>query len=94
MDTGFLLETCARHGVAVEYNANPFRLDLDWRWIPRARELGVPVAIDADAHSPSALAYPRQFIGNAAKGGLTPADILNNRSAEEIVAWLTTRRRG
>jgi DNA polymerase (family X) len=94
MDTDFLLETCARHGVAVEFNASPFRLDLDWRRIPRARALGVPVAIDPDAHTPGALAFPRQMVGNAAKGGLTPANVLNNRNAEEIVAWLTQRRRG
>jgi DNA polymerase (family 10) len=93
MDTDFLLETCARNRVAVEFNANPFRLDLDWRWIPRARALGVPVAVDPDAHTPTALAFPRQLVGNAAKGGLTPADVLNNRNAEEIVAWLTARRR-
>lgn len=93
MDTARLLETCARNGVAVEFNASPFRLDLDWRWIPTARALGLPVAVDPDAHTPSALAFPRQMIGNAAKGGLTPADVLNNRNAEEIVTWLTKRRR-
>jgi DNA polymerase (family X) len=42
---------CAEHGVAVEINANPWRLDLDWRWHQRALELGCMLSINPDAHS-------------------------------------------
>jgi DNA polymerase (family 10) len=46
-----ILRACAKHGVAVEINANPWRLDLDWRWHRRALELGCMMSINPDAHS-------------------------------------------
>jgi hypothetical protein len=46
-----VLKACADHGVAVEINANPWRLDLDWRWHQRALELGCIFSINPDAHS-------------------------------------------
>jgi hypothetical protein len=46
-----ILTACAAHGVAVEINANPWRLDLDWRWCERAVQLGCLLSINPDAHS-------------------------------------------
>jgi len=46
-----VLAACADHGVAVEINANPWRLDLDWRWHRKALELGCMMSINPDAHS-------------------------------------------
>ncbi len=46
-----IIDACAEHGVAIELNANPYRLDLDWSWIPYAVERGVPISINPDAHS-------------------------------------------
>jgi DNA polymerase (family 10) len=51
VDIEGILEACASYGVAVEINANPWRLDLDWRWHERALELGCMMSINPDAHS-------------------------------------------
>ncbi|MBV9619686.1 MAG: PHP domain-containing protein, partial [Gammaproteobacteria bacterium] len=51
LDMEAVLAACAAHGVAVEINANPWRLDLDWRWCERAVELGCLLSINPDAHS-------------------------------------------
>ena len=51
VDIQAILTACAEHGVAVEINANPWRLDLDWRWHRRALEFGCMMSINPDAHS-------------------------------------------
>ena len=51
VDIEEILAACATHGVAVEINANPWRLDLDWRWHERALERGYMMSINPDAHS-------------------------------------------
>jgi len=51
IDIEAVLAACAAHGVAVEINANPWRLDLDWRWHQRALDLGCMMSINPDAHS-------------------------------------------
>jgi hypothetical protein len=51
VDIDAILSACAEHGVAIEINASPHRLDLDWRWHRRALELGCMFSINPDAHS-------------------------------------------
>jgi DNA polymerase (family X) len=51
LDMDAILTACAAHGVAGEINANPWRLDLDWRWCERAVQLGCLLSINPDAHS-------------------------------------------
>lgn len=92
-DIDHLLEVCAESGVSVEFNAHPSRLDLDWRRIPRAIELGVPISVDPDAHTIKGLGNARITVGTAAKGGLTPAGVWNSRGAEEVSAWLLQKKR-
>src|SRR5438270_4566681 len=53
VDVERILRACAKHGVAVEVNANPWRLDLDWRWHQSALELSCMMSINPDAHSTS-----------------------------------------
>ncbi|CAH0999879.1 DNA polymerase/3'-5' exonuclease PolX [Neolewinella maritima] len=79
-----VIDACAEHGVAIELNANPYRLDLDWTWIPYARERGVLVAIDPDAHSTAGIDDIRYGVLAARKGGLTAADCLSARSLTEF----------
>ncbi len=75
-DLEAILQACAESGVAVEINANPHRLDLGWRWARRALELGIPLAIDPDAHAVEGLRDVRWGVTVARKAGATAADIL------------------
>ncbi len=76
VDLEAVLEACAEHGVTVEINANPHRLDLDWRWARRAVELGIPLAIDPDAHSVEGLGDLRWGVMVARKAGAGRGDVL------------------
>lgn len=69
---------------AIELNASPYRLDLDWRFCKRAKELGVPVVINPDAHSVKGLGDIDYGVMVARKGWLERDDILNSLTAEEM----------
>jgi DNA polymerase (family 10) len=92
LDLERLLATAQHRGIAVEVNADPHRLDLDWRMVRRARELGVTVSIGADAHSVAGMANVAVGIGVARKGWLAARDILNTRDAEAFLAFARNRR--
>src|SRR5688572_1902064 len=92
LDVEAVLERAAENGVAVELNADPKRLDLDWRHMPRARALGVPIEIGPDAHSTRGLDHMATGIGIARKGGLSASDVLNARSADDVLAFARARR--
>lgn len=72
-----VIDACAEHDVAIELNANPYRLDLDWRWIPYAMEKGVAISINPDAHSTGGIDDVRYGVLAARKGGLTAAGCWN-----------------
>jgi DNA polymerase (family 10) len=91
-DVERVLETAAARGVAVEVNADPHRLDLDWRQVRRARELGVTISIGADAHSVAGMANVPVGVGIARKGWLEAGDVLNTRDAEGFLAYARKRR--
>lgn len=92
LDTERVIAACARHGVAIEINANPRRLDLDWRWIREATRQGVLISINPDAHAVDQLHHMHWGVGVARKGWLTPAQCLNARTLEAFTAWLEARR--
>ena len=92
MDLDAVLEKAVALGVAVELNADPKRLDLDWRHLKRAKALGARVAIGPDAHSPKGLDVMDIGIGIARKGWLEAADILNAGTADEVLAFARARR--
>jgi DNA polymerase (family 10) len=79
VDLEAVLQAAAKNGAAVEINAHPFRLDLDWRWVRRAVALGVPITIGPDAHEPAGLSDVRWGLGIARKGWATPKDVLNTK---------------
>jgi DNA polymerase (family 10) len=85
VDLERVLEACAEHGVAVEINASPYRLDLDWRWARRALELGLKLIVNPDAHSPRGLADVRWGLAVARKAGATAADLVNCAPIEEFL---------
>lgn len=91
LDVETILQTAAECGVIIELNANPHRLDIDWRWLRRARELGVLISINPDAHSVAGLADLAYGINVARKGGLTAIDVFNTRPLEDVMAHLATR---
>jgi DNA polymerase (family 10) len=87
-----VLEKAAAVGVAVELNADPHRLDLDWRLCQTAKRLNVTIEIGPDAHSPNGLDNVEIGVGIARKGWLEPDDVLNTRGAAEVVARARARR--
>ena len=87
-----VLEKAAQVGVAVELNADPHRLDLDWRYCRQAKELGVTIEIGPDAHSTAALDNVHFGIGMARKAWLEAGEILNTRGADDVVAFARKRR--
>ncbi len=87
VDIDSIIEAAARCGVALEINAHPSRLDLDWRHVKKARDHGVQIAVNTDAHSVGGLDHLGYGIGIARKGWLRAADIPNVLSREAIAAW-------
>ena len=84
IDMDAVIEAAAERGVGIEINANPWRLDMDWRLWRRAAELGVRAAINPDAHSVDGLDDVRYGVAVARKGWLTPAEVVNSWSFEEV----------
>jgi DNA polymerase (family X) len=93
-DMEAVIDAAAEAGCALEINASPHRMDLDWRLVRRAVERGVPLAIDPDAHSTRELGYVPYGVAMARKGWAGPSGVLNTRTPEDLVAWLEERRGG
>ena len=91
-DLGAVLEAARDHGVALEVNAMPDRLDLADRACRLAKEAGVRLVIDSDAHNARHLANLRYGVWVARRGWLEADDVANTRPLEELLA--TRRRRG
>jgi len=87
-----VLEKAVEIGVAVELNADPHRLDLDWRYCRQAKKLGVAIEIGPDAHSTAGLDNVHFGIGMARKAWLEAGEILNTRSADDVLAFARKRR--
>jgi DNA polymerase (family X) len=93
LDVEKVLAACARAGVAVEINANPWRLDLDWRWHGRALELGCMMSINPDAHSISELDLTHWGVEMARKGGVPKERVLNCLALPALLSFLGRRRK-
>ncbi len=87
-----VLEACATHGVVLELNCNPNRMDLDWEHVRLAVEQGVRIAINPNAHSATALHDYENGVAVARKGLLSPPLTLNAMSLAEIEQFLLARR--
>ena len=73
--------------MALEINADPHRLDLDWRVLPAVKEAGAQASIGADAHNVAGLGYVEYGVGIARKGGLGAGDVLNARNVDDFLAF-------
>ena len=79
-------------GVAIEINADPHRLDLDWRLLREARDAGLRISIGADAHNLAGIRNVAFGVGIARKGWLTRADVLNTLAVDGFLAHVAARR--
>jgi DNA polymerase (family 10) len=92
LDFEKIIDACAEYGVAIEVNANPYRLDMDYTWIPYAQEKGVLIPINPDAHSTQGIRDIFFGVTAARKGGLKKQHTLNARSLPEFEKWLQERK--
>jgi len=87
-----LLQACAEHKVVIELNAHPRRLDLDWRWIERAQELGVMISINPDAHNIAGLNDIRYGVLVAQKAGLPATGNLSSLSLSDMRHFIANQQ--
>jgi DNA polymerase (family 10) len=92
IDHQAIIDACAANEVVIEVNANPWRLDLDWRWIHYALEKGVRLSINPDAHEKEAYADMRYGVMVARKGGLTREMTLNALSGDALSIYFEERK--
>ncbi len=93
LDLDALIDAAAEHGVCIEINAHPSRLDLDWRYLHRARDKGIKIPINPDAHATDGIDVMRYGVYIARKGWLRAGDVLNTMSAENVQAFFQGRRK-
>ncbi len=94
VDVPAVIEAAAATGTIIELNASPWRLDMDWRWWPLAKEKGVRCAINPDAHHTDQLQNLWHGVGAARKGWLTRRDVVNCLPLGKIEAVLAEKRSG
>lgn len=80
-----VIDACAANGVYIELNAHPYRLDIDWTWIPYALEKGVKISINPDAHSTKGIHDIHYGTLAARKGMLTKEMCLNALDLADFV---------
>ncbi|HHU78101.1 MAG: DNA polymerase/3'-5' exonuclease PolX [Caldicoprobacterales bacterium] len=88
-----VLEKAAERGTVLEINANPHRLDLDWRWVKKAKEMGIRLIICPDAHSIYDISNTAFGLAMARKGWCEKEDILNCLDISAMKGFLSGRRR-
>ncbi|MDH5826060.1 DNA polymerase/3'-5' exonuclease PolX [Sphingobacterium faecium] len=93
LDYKKIIDACAVNNVVIEINANPLRLDLDWRWHRYAIEKGVLLAINPDAHRTEGLKDMHYGIFVARKGGLSVKNCLNSFSLSEIEDFFNKKKK-
>ncbi len=84
-----IFQTAAKYKKMIEINANPHRLDLDWRLIKHAKDCGVKFCINPDAHSPEGLKDTFWGVGIARKGWLSKNDVFNTESLSKVEKLLS-----
>ena len=92
LDLDAIFAKAAERGIAIEINADPQRLDLDWRSVRRAVAAGVTISLGADAHGVSAIGNMDLGVGIARKAWLTKQQILNTQPVETFLGFVARRR--
>ena len=93
IDAAKVIDAAIANRVAIELNASPWRLDMDWRLWRKAAERGLMCVINPDAHDTAGLQHVRAGINAARKGWLTREQVLNTRTLAEVGKWLGAKRR-
>lgn len=91
VDIPAILQACATCHVAVEINANPWRLDVDWRWHQMALKVGCMLSINPDAHSTTEIENIQWGIAMARKGGIPPERVINCLSAPQFKRFIARK---
>lgn len=87
-----IIDACAANNVAIELNAHPRRLDMDWRWIDQALEKNVLISINPDAHSIKGYKNIRYGVLAAQKGGVTKQQNLSSFSLKEFEEFVSVQK--
>jgi DNA polymerase (family X) len=90
VDVVRIIDAASDYGKAIEINSHPYRLDLDWRMVKYAKEKGVKIFINPDAHSTEGLSDVRFGIGIARKGWLEANDVVNTFSLQDVESYLSS----
>jgi len=93
LDMEAVIDAAIEHGVCIEINAHPSRLDMDWRLVKRARDKGMMIPICPDAHIVAGLDVIRYGIGVARKGWLSAGDVLNAMEIEALLKFFKQKRK-
>ena len=92
LDMEVILQAAAKSGVAMEINAHPSRLDLDDAYARRAKDLGVPISINTDAHSDDGFDILHFGVAVGRRAWLEPKDVINTWTAKKLTEWLKKRK--
>lgn len=92
LDLERIFRAAVERGIAIEINADPQRLDLDWRMVREATAMGVTISLGADAHNVGGMPNMEIGIGIARKGWLTRDQLLNARGLEGFLDFVKRRR--
>jgi DNA polymerase (family 10) len=91
LDMEAVLNAAAESGVALEINAHPSRLDLDDVYARRAKELGIPISLNTDAHSEEDMDLRFYGVATARRAWLTKNDVINCWPTDKLLKWLKKR---
>ena len=87
-----VINAAAEYGKAIEINAHPMRLDLDWRFLKYAKDKGVLIFINPDAHNVFGLKEVLYGVGIARKGWIEPKNVVNTWTVKKVIKYLTRKR--
>ncbi|MEO5990526.1 MAG: PHP domain-containing protein, partial [Ferruginibacter sp.] len=87
-----IIDACAANKVVIELNAHPYRLDIDWRWIPYCLEKGVMISINPDAHQLKGYHDMNYGVNVARKGLLTKEYCFNSKNLSEIESYFISKK--
>ena len=91
LDMDAIFKAAKDSGVALEINAHPARLDLDDVHARRAMELGIPLALDTDAHSAGDMDLVFYGVATARRAWVTPEEVINAWEPKKLFDWLKAR---